>query len=350
MERTRRKLLLRVTLAASVAAAGFALWGSGGPLPDPLVTQSDLPSLPDANDNGWTHIQALPRDLSLEPAEGFTSAFIAAQDEDRSVAERWEALVDAPEALRMPHSPAHVLALDAWSKAVRAPVFAYDCRSKPREGCNFFLYHLLHQLVMAESARLAVDGQWSAAKNQLASAIKADRELLDSSRNGIGAMVSSQALGDTLALAHLFESQHHGANARLRAELEAVAEYGVLEDFGVKNRIAAESYIANYKVLRTMEDRGVWASAAEGDWRPAMFYDAEHSAALLESAYLEFDSDTDKALGCNWLASLRNPIGCDDFDPDSQIALHETAFASIERDLGIARRWSRRIQDLADQR
>lgn len=339
-----------MTLAASVAAAAFALWGSGGPLPDPLVTQSDLPSLPDANDNGWTHIQALPRDLSLELPDGLVSALMTVQDEERSLAERWEALVEAPEALRVPRSPAHVLALDAWSRAVRAPVFAYDCRSKPREGCNFFLYHLLHQLVMAESARLAVDGQWSAAKNQLASAINADRELLDSSRNGIGAMVSSAALRDALALAHLFESKHDGSSARLRAEFEAVAEYGVLEDFGVKNRIATESYVSNYKILQAMEDRGVWASAAEGDWRPAMFYDAEHTAALLESAYLEFDSDTDKALGCNGLASLRNPIGCDDFDPDSQIALHETAFASIERDLGVARRWSRRIQDLADQR
>lgn len=322
------------------------LWGRGGPLPAPLVTQADLPPLPDDNENGWTHIQALPADLSVDLSEDAGLALYRAQNEDLPVAERWEALIGASQAFHVPASPTQVEALAAWSRAIQAPTVAPGCNRDQREICRDIVYGKVHRLALAESARLAMDEQWGAAKSKLASAIKADRELLANSRDGIDAMVALSALSEALPLAHLFEHRHRDPSVRLRAELDALAEYGELEDESVKQRIATQSYVSSYKSLRAIEERGAWAWTRDGDWRPGLLYDAEHTASLLESSYLNFDAEPDNALGCDWLAALRNPIGCDYFDPVSSIAAHKTAFASIEHDLETARRWSRRIQDL----
>lgn len=341
-------MITTVALCVGVAATAVVLWGQGGPLPDPLVTEADLPLLPDPSQNGWTAIQALPPDLAVVVHEDVRSALFTVQSEDSSIGARWEALTEASPAFHLPATPTQARALDAWAKAVRAPVMAPGCRRDGDEVCAVVLYGRIHQLALAESARLAVDGQWDVAKEKLASTLKADRELLVHSRYEIDAMVAVVALNEALPLVHLIEHRNRRPSARLRAECDALAEYGVLEDGGLKQRVATQNYVSSYNSLLAIEKHGVWAWTRDGDWRPSLLYDAEHTSSLLEAAYLKlgFDTEPDQGSGCDWLARLRNPIGCDYFDPQPSDTQHSDAWTSLEFDLQTAQRWSRRIQDL----
>lgn len=349
-----------VAISIGVAAAAVAIWGSSDELPAPLVTQADLPVLPDATENGWTEFEALPTDLSLDLPDEVSSALDAAKDEDRPTSERWDALVASSVGLRATTRD-RVQALDAWRRAVRAPAFADGCKTNIRKVCAHFLYYRVHQVVLADTAQLAVNGQWERANDQLADAIRLDRELLASCRNSMSAFVAVTVLAEALPLAHLFAQHHQGSNARLRAEIDALTQGDLLDGLDVQHRVVVGGYLYGYQTLQTIEDEGVSVLIGDDDWRPAMLYDARHSAALVEAPYLEFMHDKNNPLSvltgspptdfarCDWLSSLRNPIGCANFDPKTGLELRQRNEERIDDGLAVARRWSQRIQDSWNQ-
>lgn len=353
---------MRMNTAAKVGVGSFVLLAGGAAaltvhdprLPEPLVTEAELPALPAATDNGWTLIAALPRDLSLDDSDDITIALAGMQSEDASPSERWDALQEAAPALRGPRSRDEALALDAWHRAVAAPTFVDACKPNLEQNCAHFLYFQVHQLALVEVAKHAVDGRWAQADQGLTEALRLDRALLATARGSMGATVSASAVIETLALTHLLAHQDPGLIPGAVAAVDTLE--GLLDGLDLHRRAALMAYLYSYARLRSVEENGTSILVGDDDWRPGALYDASHSAALVDSVYLAsrethgpplvvVDGGTEPA-GCSGAPALYNSIGCSAFDPEPTIAMRARTEETIEDYLSTARRWARRVSDL----
>ncbi len=329
-------------------------WGNSGELPAPLVTSSDLPELPATADNGWTQFQEASQELTLETSD-LTMVSYRYKDEQVSAAVRWKDLQESAQGLRAPMSEDHTEALAVWDRASRAPAFADGCNGEVGTACRHFFYFQVHGLATGVCARLALEGEWDEAKDRLANIIRMDRQLLASNRSLMSGMVAASGLVEALPLAHLLEVQHPDPDTPLRAEVELLAADTLLLGFDVKRRAAVGTYLYDYKILQMIREEGVTALTEE--WRPALLYDAEHTAALIETPYLVVvrneanpfsllsESDDEDLARCSWWPNLRNAIGCEWFDPGPAIAGREMPMTQLNDDLEIAARWVTRLQD-----
>lgn len=265
-----------------VAIVLLAAWGVSHHLPWSghaawLWSERDLPRLPDERENGWMRFEATAWTLGndIPPREL------------RDVLDRleWPRLVAISESIRTFADDAAVQSHDVAARAALAsPRFADACAIDAATRCRYPESIRLHDLVVLGALSNALGGNWNEAFETAGVLLRADLDLMRTTRSAVSALMARRRVRRDLHLVGaLLDGVASGARQDLLKQRADIAMIASILDRGVEPATDIERAIITEYVFVTKAIRQVSASAnarVGADWWMPLFLDTERTCEL----------------------------------------------------------------------
>ncbi len=179
-----------------VAGLGFVLTNlTRTPMPEPVWTEADLPTLPAAADNGWTLLQAAPPGLgrsALAEAPGTLDKVLEATSvaDAQAVLEPMRALAAQPGA-----------AAKRCEAAFARRHMAYGCKPLPDSDCTIISFHQCHAWWLTKLLIAQTSSEPQPIATRLTEQLDKDEEMAATATSLLGQSMVALALEDTVELA-----------------------------------------------------------------------------------------------------------------------------------------------------
>lgn len=272
--------LLTVALFGAFAVAHRAPWREK---PVHLWSESDLPPLPKERENGWLLFHSTAGTLGEdEPPRDLRDALDHLEwARAKALASRIGWFTGDP-AVRIQDAEART--------ALASPRFADACAIDIEVRCLYLNVRRLHDLVALGVLAEALAGRWDDALARAGSLLRADLDLMRTSRPAISALTAGDMVRRDLRLLGVLldgiEGEAPDGLARQRARIASVAS--LLDPAPEPDTAAARAVVAEYVyVIQSLGTvSGNVASRARRDWWILLFLDEKGTVALA-NAYFE---------------------------------------------------------------
>ncbi len=246
-----------------------------------LWSEKDLPALPAEPENGWILLHSASQKLVDDERPG-----------DLGEVERldWPRVKALAHEIRQFTSDPTVRSQAASARdALASPYFADACPLDVRSRCQHLKLERLHDIVTLAVLADALSGKWDEALLTAATLLRADLEMMRTSRTAVSALGARRMVRkDLRCLGVLFdgiesEGPKGAANHRARVALIASMLETKTQPDAAPSRAVIAEYVCVTRAIRTVSDVAGFKVGA--DWVMLPYLDGEHAIALANTYF-----------------------------------------------------------------